>query len=78
MASPLMLHDFLGVVYFDNRTAKGVFTEKDGEVLSIIASFIAISQETARSVQGELQRHELERKAYELEQSRSWLNKHLR
>ncbi len=71
MAAPLMLHDrLLGVVYFDNRTAKGVFTEKDGEVLSIIASFIAISQETARSVQGELQRHELERKAYELEQSR--------
>lgn len=71
MASPLMLHDrLLGVVYFDNRTAKGVFTEKDGEVLSIIASFIAISQETARSVQGELQRRELERKAFELEQSR--------
>ncbi|MBT6431966.1 MAG: response regulator [Deltaproteobacteria bacterium] len=71
MAAPLMLHDrLLGVVYFDNRTAKGVFTEKDGEVLSIIASFIAISQETARSVQGEFQRHELERKAYDLEQSR--------
>ncbi|MEC9464421.1 MAG: response regulator [Myxococcota bacterium] len=72
MAAPLILQDrLLGVVYLDNRTAKGVFTEKDGEVLSIIGSFLAVSQETARSVQGELQRRELEAKARDLELSRN-------
>ncbi|MCB9655439.1 MAG: diguanylate cyclase [Deltaproteobacteria bacterium] len=51
MAVPLLLRDeLLGVVYVDNRLARGMFTESDVEVFSAIANHVAIALETARTV----------------------------
>ncbi len=55
MAAPLLLRDQVaGVVYLDNRVARGIFTQEDGQILAAMASHIAIALDTARSVQLEL------------------------
>lgn len=62
MAAPLMLHDeLIGVVYLDNRLARGLFRDDDVEILTAIANHIAIAIETARSAQVEMERKALER-----------------
>lgn len=49
VAAPLILgNNLIGVVYADNRLARGVFSEDDVEVFSAIASHVAIAIETAR------------------------------
>ncbi|MCB9655163.1 MAG: diguanylate cyclase [Deltaproteobacteria bacterium] len=51
MAVPLLLHErLIGVVYVDNRLARGMFTEDDVAVFSAIASRVAIALETSRTV----------------------------
>jgi serine phosphatase RsbU (regulator of sigma subunit) len=48
IAAPLLLREKLvGIVYLDNRLAKGVFTEDDVKVLVGIGNHIAIAVETA-------------------------------
>lgn len=55
MAAPLLHRDqVMGVVYLDNRVARGIFTQEDGQILAAMASHIAIALDTARSVQLEL------------------------
>jgi len=55
VATPLRLKDrVIGVLYLDNRLARGVFTEEDVEILQAIGSHIAISQETTRAAQLEI------------------------
>ncbi|HET6345246.1 MAG TPA: GAF domain-containing SpoIIE family protein phosphatase, partial [Myxococcota bacterium] len=50
MAAPLLLRDnLIGVIYLDNRLAKGVFTEADVDILVSIGNHIAIAFETARA-----------------------------
>lgn len=62
IAAPVMLRDRLsGVVYLDSAATKGVFTEDDIEILGAVAHQIAVSQETARSAQREIERRELEK-----------------
>ncbi|HEY1015179.1 MAG TPA: AAA family ATPase [Herpetosiphonaceae bacterium] len=52
IAAPLLLRERLvGVVYLDNRLARGVFTEDDVSILLAVANHIAINFETARAVQ---------------------------
>ena len=61
MAAPLMRQDRLvGVVYLDNRLARGVFTENDLQILLGIGNHIAIAMETTR-----IANLEKERAAYE-------------
>lgn len=62
MAVPLVLRDSaIGVVYVDNRLARGMFGRDDVQILAALATLIATALETARAVQLELQRKELER-----------------
>ncbi|GAA1799439.1 diguanylate cyclase [Planosporangium flavigriseum] len=52
MVAPVQLKGVLhGVVYLDSRVARGVFTEDDVEVLSAITHHVAVSLETARAAQ---------------------------
>jgi sigma-B regulation protein RsbU (phosphoserine phosphatase) len=51
----------IGVVYVDNRLAKGVFTPSDLELLSAIASSAAIAIENARLYQVAVEKGRLER-----------------
>ncbi len=61
-AAPVMLRDRLnGVVYLDNRAIRGIFAEGDLEILTALASQIAVAQETARVTQVELARQALEK-----------------
>src|SRR5262249_26144778 len=54
LAVPLQLKEqLIGVVYLDNRLARGVFTDEDVEVLVALASHIAVSLETARAAEVE-------------------------
>lgn len=56
VAAPLTVRDsVVGVVYLDNRLARGVFTEDDTEILVAIANHIAVARETARAAQLEIQ-----------------------
>jgi diguanylate cyclase (GGDEF)-like protein len=41
----------LGVMYLDSRLARGIFTDDDVEVLTAIASHVAVSLETAQAAQ---------------------------
>ncbi|MFK7926587.1 MAG: AAA family ATPase, partial [Myxococcota bacterium] len=62
MAAPLRFQDrVIGVLYLDNRLAKGVFSEDDVELLLGLGAHIAIGVQTARTAQVELERAELER-----------------
>ncbi|MEW6278625.1 MAG: diguanylate cyclase [Candidatus Eremiobacterota bacterium] len=55
MAAPLLHRDQVtGVVYLDNRVARGIFTHEDGQILAAMANHIAIAIETARAGQLEL------------------------
>ena len=55
LVAPLQLEDrLLGVVYLDNRLAKGVFTTDDVEILAAITNHVAIALETARLAHVEL------------------------
>lgn len=50
VAAPLMMRgSLMGVVYLDNRLARGVFTQDDVQILVAIANHIAIALETART-----------------------------
>ncbi|MBI3926928.1 MAG: diguanylate cyclase [Armatimonadetes bacterium] len=50
IAAPLAVRDrLLGVVYLDNRLARGIFTESEVEVLQALANQIAIGLESARA-----------------------------
>lgn len=56
VAAPLTLRErVLGVVYLDNRLARGVFTPADLDILRAIAGSVAIALETARAAQIEAQ-----------------------
>jgi diguanylate cyclase (GGDEF)-like protein len=56
VAAPLVLRDrLMGVVYLDNRLARGVFTEEDLDVLVAMCGHIAIAIEGARTRQLEVQ-----------------------
>jgi len=62
MAAPLLFRDrVVGVVYLDNRLARGLFTDDDVELLLGLANHIAIAVETARSARGEAERAALAR-----------------
>ena len=62
MAAPLHFRDqLLGVVYLDNRLARGVFAKKQVGVLLAIANHIAISFETARNARREAERRAMEK-----------------
>jgi diguanylate cyclase (GGDEF)-like protein len=66
VAAPLKVRDRLvGVVYLDNRLAKGVFTSDDVEILTAICNHIAVAIETARTAQLEMQ-YKTEREKREL------------
>ena len=55
IVAPLELdRRLLGVVYLDSRVAKGVFTERDVDILTAVNSHIAVSLETARAAQLEV------------------------
>jgi eukaryotic-like serine/threonine-protein kinase len=55
MIAPLELEGRLtGVIYLDSRVAKGVFTDADVDILTAVASHIAVSLATARAAQLEL------------------------
>lgn len=57
MAAPLRFQDrVIGVLYLDNRLAKGVFTEDDVELLLGLGAHIAIGVQTTRTAQVELER----------------------
>jgi serine phosphatase RsbU (regulator of sigma subunit)/tetratricopeptide (TPR) repeat protein len=50
MAAPLRLRDeVIGVAYLDSTIAKGIFTDKDTDILEALASHIAAMLETARA-----------------------------
>lgn len=62
MAAPLQLRErTIGVVYLDNRLAKGIFTEGDVGQLITLANHIAIAVETARVARLERERLDLGR-----------------
>jgi eukaryotic-like serine/threonine-protein kinase len=62
MVAPLAVHGrMLGVVYLDNRAARGVFTTDDVDILVGITNQVALSLETARTVQLELAVHTAQR-----------------
>ena len=64
IVAPLQLKGrLLGVVYLDNRVAKGVFTHGDVDILAAITHLIAASLETARAA-------ELERDVHAAQQQR--------
>ena len=55
IVAPLELNRrLLGVVYLDSRVAKGVFTERDVDILTAVNGHIAVSLETARAAQLEV------------------------
>jgi eukaryotic-like serine/threonine-protein kinase len=56
MVAPLQLEGrLLGMVYLDSRIAKGVFAPADADILVAIAQHVAVSLETARAAQLEVQ-----------------------
>ncbi|MBM4319932.1 MAG: GAF domain-containing protein, partial [Deltaproteobacteria bacterium] len=62
IAAPLMMRErLIGVVYLDSRLAKGIFTEKDLDLLLGISHHIAIAIETARMARLEAERSALRR-----------------
>lgn len=76
LAAPLLMRDCLvGVVYLDNRLARGVFTEEDVKILLAMANHIAIAMETTRTARIEMERHALERTKIILEESNEQLKK---
>ena len=61
LAVPLVVRDeAIGVVYVDNRLARGVFGPDDVRILQALATQIGTALETARAVQLELERKALE------------------
>jgi serine phosphatase RsbU (regulator of sigma subunit)/tRNA A-37 threonylcarbamoyl transferase component Bud32/tetratricopeptide (TPR) repeat protein len=62
VAAPMMFQDeLLGVVYLDNRLAKGVFTQEITQLLSAIAGQLAVAVRTGRMAQVEAERRALEK-----------------
>ncbi len=62
MAAPLKIGErLIGIVYLDNRLAKGIFMEDDVKILLSLANHIAIALETARSAQIEMERKAMEK-----------------
>jgi serine/threonine protein kinase/serine phosphatase RsbU (regulator of sigma subunit) len=62
IAAPLMRRERLvGVVYLDNRLAKGLFTDDDVGVLLALSNHIAISLEAAKLAQVEKERASFEK-----------------
>ena len=62
IAVPLMMRErLIGVVYLDNRLAKGVFTEDHVEILVALSNHIAIALETARGARLQMERQALDR-----------------
>ena len=56
MVAPLQLEGrLLGIVYLDSRIARGVFAPDDVDILVAIAQHVAVSLETARAAQLEVQ-----------------------
>jgi serine phosphatase RsbU (regulator of sigma subunit)/tetratricopeptide (TPR) repeat protein/tRNA A-37 threonylcarbamoyl transferase component Bud32 len=61
MAAPLIIRDeLLGVVYCDSRVTRGLFGPSDLTILLALANSMAISMETSRGHQRELERAALE------------------
>jgi serine phosphatase RsbU (regulator of sigma subunit)/tRNA A-37 threonylcarbamoyl transferase component Bud32/tetratricopeptide (TPR) repeat protein len=62
ICAPVLLRDEpVGVITLDTRVSRGAFTAGDVDMLAAVATQIAIGQETARSMQRELQRQALDR-----------------
>jgi predicted ATPase/serine phosphatase RsbU (regulator of sigma subunit)/tRNA A-37 threonylcarbamoyl transferase component Bud32 len=60
MAAPLRVRDALqGVVYLDSKIAKGLFTEEDFQILTPLASQMAVSIQTAQAARAEAERREM-------------------
>ena len=56
ICAPLAIRDqFVGVVYLDNRLARGVFNSEDIEIVKALSSHIAVALETARVSKLELE-----------------------
>lgn len=69
LAVPLLVRDEpVGVLYVDNRLARGMFGRDDMQILAALAAQIGTALETARAAQLEIERQSLERdleKAFE-------------
>lgn len=62
IAAPLLLHDkVVGVVYLDNRLARGFFTQEHIRILLGIGNHIAVALEMARAARMEAEKKALER-----------------
>ncbi len=69
LAAPLLLHDrLIGVVYLDNRLARGIFTSDDVDILLSLAQYIPIALEAARTARLEI-RYQSERQRRKLEET---------
>ena len=52
IAAPVMMkNNMIGVIYLDSRFARGIFTQKDVQVLSALSSHIAIALERAEAME---------------------------
>ena len=68
MATPLLLkNQLVGVLYLDNRLAKGVFSEEEVDFLVALANYIPIAFETSRAARLESERVALERSNRDLD-----------
>jgi eukaryotic-like serine/threonine-protein kinase len=62
IATPITIQqDFKGVLYLDNRLAKGVFTGEDLDILQAIGNHIGISFHAAKTVEREFERREMKK-----------------
>lgn len=75
VAVPLQIHDqLLGAIYIDNRLREGIFTNKEKDLLTAIASTAAIAIENARLYQVAVDKGRLER---ELQMAREVQESHM-
>lgn len=62
IAAPLVLRNkVMGVIYLDSRLSAGMFSEDDLEILLALANHVAISIETSRATQLELEKRGMEK-----------------
>jgi len=62
IAVPLIVNEAVnGVLYLDNRMAKGAFQDENAEIITAIAGQLAIAIESARLNRGEMKRQALEK-----------------
>jgi signal transduction histidine kinase/predicted Ser/Thr protein kinase/tetratricopeptide (TPR) repeat protein len=60
MAAPVMIRgEVAGVVYLDNRLARGMFSQDDTEILNALCAHIGVALEVSRALAGEMERQAL-------------------